>query len=164
MNTSKYSIPLVNFNINYLHKMLHFLIPYEMLDISQGVIRLDDTCIHPTSALETPLDVAKESSFSIYEECSIQPDVLTPKDENFYLFPPVLQFLTLEENRSNFTLRSLAKQTIYDCMVPYENEKVDQLPLPSRLKCYVGGITYTQWMKQRENPALHTRVGKCNIL
>ena len=118
---------------------------------------------------QTPLDVAKESSFSIYERCGIQPNVLTPKDAKFSLFPPVLRFLMLEENKANFTLRYLAKLAISDYISPYENEKIDRLPLPNRLKCYVGGIKYIQWIKQREIPkqcqvpATDVPVGKCNI-
>ncbi|KAI6646447.1 Engineered Protein [Oopsacas minuta] len=120
---------------------------------------------------QTPLDVAKESCFSVYQRYNLKLDQLTPKHHNFSSFSPVLQFLILEENRSNLSLRQLAKQQVYDCLRPYENEKVDQLPIPSRLKCYVGGIVFIEWLKHREEVnTKKTRVKvraetkKCSIL
>ena len=31
---------------------------------------------------------------------------------------------------------------------------MDQLPLPSHLKCYVGGTSYIEWVKQRDTDSI----------
>ena len=66
----------------------------------------------------------------------------------------MLQFLLLEDNRSHLSLRVLAREEIRLCVSPYEDEKIDQLPLPTHLKCYVGGTSYIEWAKQRETGSI----------
>ena len=106
------------------------------------------TCLNKFG--QTPLDVAKESSESLLSSLKIETKSLTAKTPHMQTLPEVLQFLLLHDSISNRSLRELAREKITICLMPYRNEKLDKLPLPSRLKCYVGGTPYVEWIKHRE--------------
>ena len=106
------------------------------------------TCLNEFG--QTPLDVAKESSDSIFRSLRIKPEALTAKSDCFGFFPEVLQFLLLHTNPSHKSLRELAKECILFRLKEYNNEKLNQLILPKHLKCYLGGKSFIEWIKQRE--------------
>ena len=67
----------------------------------------------------------------------------------FTELPQVFQFLLLNQITMR-SLRELARDKIGVYLLPYTNEKLDQLPLPSHIKCYVGGSSFIEWMKQQK--------------
>ncbi|KAI6645753.1 A Designed Ankyrin Repeat Protein [Oopsacas minuta] len=106
------------------------------------------TCLNKFG--QTPLDVAKESSTSLLKSLSYRKNPPSANCDYISQLPEVLQFLLLHENLCDRSLRSLAREKINLYLYPYSHEKLNELPLPNHMKCYIGGLSFIQWMKKRE--------------